>query len=117
MLADGKSVADAQTGVLAVAALQAGQESKPPSSSPAATTRKTLYVALVDAESSEALIKAGGSRDPHMRRIVWDVSKWIGREVRFEVVDRATTGWGHLNVDDFSVQNRGGGAGKARSGD
>jgi fructan beta-fructosidase len=39
-----------------------------------------------------------------MRRVIWDVSKWKGRSVRFQVVDHKTAGWGHLNADDFSVQ-------------
>ena len=65
---------------------------------------KTLYVALVDAGSRKVLAKSGGSRDHRMRRVVWDVSKWQGNTVQFEIVDRATGGWGHLNVDDFSVQ-------------
>ncbi len=63
-----------------------------------------LYVALVDAGSGEVLVRSGGKRDEKFRRVVWDVAAWQGREVRFQVVDRETGGWGHLNVDDFSVQ-------------
>lgn len=66
--------------------------------------KKDLYVALVDAESSHVLKQSGGSRDHQMRRVVWDVSAWKEQTVRFEVVDRITGGWGHLNVDDFSAQ-------------
>ena len=66
--------------------------------------KSDLYVALVDAESGEVLKKSGGKRDHRMRRVQWDVSKWKGRTVRFEVVDQSTGGWGHLNVDDFSAQ-------------
>ncbi len=65
---------------------------------------KDLFVALVDVDSGDVLMKSGGSRDPRMRRIKWDVSKWKGQTVRFEVIDRITGGWGHLNVDDFSVE-------------
>jgi len=63
-----------------------------------------LYVALIDEQSGDVLIKAGGSKDHRMRRIVWDVSKWKGRTVRFQIVDHLVSGWGHLNVDDISVQ-------------
>ncbi len=66
--------------------------------------KQDLFVGLVDADSGEVLIQSGGSRDPKMRRVEWDVSKWKGKTVRFEVVDRIKGGWGHLNVDDFSVQ-------------
>ena len=76
---------------------------------------KNLYVGLVDAASGEVLQKSGGSSDHRMRRVVWDVSKWRGRNVRFEVVDRFTGGWGHLNVDDFWTRGEvtAGGAKKA----
>ncbi|MDF1656184.1 MAG: sulfatase-like hydrolase/transferase [Verrucomicrobiales bacterium] len=63
-----------------------------------------LHVALVDAESEEVLRSSGGKNDHKMRRIVWDVSQWKGRSVRFRVVDQFTGGWGHLNVDDFSAK-------------
>ena len=63
-----------------------------------------LYVGLVDAKSGEVLVHSGGKRDHHLRRIIWDVAPWKGRNVRFQVVDRAPSGWGHLNVDDFSVK-------------
>lgn len=66
--------------------------------------QSNLYVALVDANSGEVLKKSGGKRDHRMRRVEWDVSKWKGRTVRFEVVDQSAGGWGHLNVDDFSAQ-------------
>ncbi len=103
VLADGKGVSDKQTGVLQspafvlegdrVAFLVAG-----------GYDAGKLYVGLIDTESSEVLIRNGGSRDHQMRRVVWDVSRWKGRKVHVQVVDRSTVGWGHLNVDDISVQ-------------
>ncbi|MDA8634481.1 sulfatase-like hydrolase/transferase [Verrucomicrobiales bacterium] len=65
---------------------------------------KDLYVALLDAKTGGVLKKTGGSRDHRMRRVEWNVAKWKGKAVRFEVVDQVTGGWGHLNVDDFSVE-------------
>ncbi len=65
---------------------------------------ESLYVGLVDADTGEILIRAGGSLDAQMRRVVWDVSKWQQRTLRLQVVDRSAGGWGHLNVDDFSLQ-------------
>ena len=41
-----------------------------------------------------------------MRREVWDVSKWKGRSIYLQLVDQSPGGWGHLNVDDISVQGR-----------
>ena len=102
VLDDGKSLADTQTGVLKSPTFKLSGN-KASFLVGGGYDEKTLYVALVDAISGEVLIKAGGGRDPHMRRVVWDVSKWSGSKVCFAVVDRSTGGWGHLNVDDFSV--------------
>ena len=64
----------------------------------------TSPVALIDADSNEVLVRGGGEHDTLMRRVIWDVAKWKNRRVRFQIVDHKTSGWGHLNVDDFSVQ-------------
>lgn len=103
VLADGESLSDSQTGVLQSPAFELSG-AKASFLVSGGYDDSDLFVALVDADSGEALIKAGGASDPRMRRIVWDISKWSGRKVRFEVVDRAEGSWGHLNVDDFSVQ-------------
>ena len=102
-LADGKSASDTQTGVLQspefilrgdrLAFLVSG-----------GFEAGKLYVGLVDADSGEVLIQEGGSKDHRMRRVIWDVSKWKGRQVHLRVVDDKTAGWGHLNVDDISVE-------------
>jgi non-lysosomal glucosylceramidase len=31
----------------------------------------------------------------------WDLSDLIGHQARIEIVDRATGGWGHINIDDI----------------
>ncbi len=63
-----------------------------------------LYVALCDAATGEALLKAGGPSGPQMKRIDWDVSPWKDRNAFLRVVDESTGGWGHLCFDDFSIQ-------------
>ena len=64
---------------------------------------KSLFVELVDAESGQQLLSAGGSGGPQMKRVVWDVESWIGQTVSLRVVDRKTASWGHLTFDDFST--------------
>ena len=103
VLGDGESLSDEQTGVLRSPIFKLKGE-KASFLVAGGYDEKDLFVALVDADSGDVLIKAGGARDHRMRRIVWDVSKWKGRNVRFEVVDQADTGWGHLNIDDFSAE-------------
>jgi microsomal dipeptidase-like Zn-dependent dipeptidase len=41
-----------------------------------------------------------------MRREWWDVRALAGRTVRIRIVDEASGGWGHINVDDFRFEAR-----------
>ncbi len=36
----------------------------------------------------------------------WDVSEFEGKEARIEILDRATGGWGHINVDHIVQSDR-----------
>ncbi|HWN93688.1 MAG TPA: glycoside hydrolase family 32 protein [Methylomirabilota bacterium] len=36
----------------------------------------------------------------------WDVSEFLGREAVIEIIDRATGGWGHINVDQIVQTDR-----------
>jgi hypothetical protein len=63
-------------------------------------------VGLIDAETKKVLLSAGGNRNSQMKRTIWDVSKLKGKTVYLQVVDRNTSGWGHLTFDDFSVKGK-----------
>ena len=43
--------------------------------------------------------KPGGSEQLHAAQ--WDVSELAGKQVVLQIVDDATGGWGHINVDDI----------------
>ncbi|MEP0765886.1 MAG: hypothetical protein HRF45_05000 [Fimbriimonadia bacterium] len=59
------------------------------------------YVVLVRASDGKALFRETGRNAEGMIRKYWDVSDYIGDDVYFLVVDTATGGWGHINVDDL----------------
>ena len=42
-------------------------------------------------------IQPGGSE--HLDGMEWDVSEFAGQGARIEIIDQATGGWGHINVD------------------
>ncbi len=67
------------------------------------------YVSLVRASDDQELIRQANTkfRDEKYNRYVWDASDFIDEIVYMKVVDRATGGWGHINVDDFQVYNKG----------
>jgi sucrose-6-phosphate hydrolase SacC (GH32 family) len=62
-----------------------------------------LYIALVDAETNEIVKKATGHNGETYRRVSWDASQFIGKELFIQVVDKHTGGWGHINLDDVNV--------------
>lgn len=53
-------------------------------------------VLLVDGREVRA---AAGQGDPHLRRVTWDVSEWVGQRARLRVEDRGGEPWGYLMID------------------
>lgn len=69
-----------------------------------------LYVALVRASDEKELMKETNkdfADSEAYSRVTWDASSYIGEEVYMKIVDKATGGWGHINVDDFRVKKEG----------
>ena len=62
-----------------------------------------LYLALVDAETNQILVKASGNNRHQFERKQLDISEFAGRRVYIEIVDRVGGPWGHLSVDDINV--------------
>ena len=48
--------------------------------------------------------QAGGSE--RLAQDGWDVGEWIGKTAVIQIVDLATGGWGHINVDQIVQSNR-----------
>mgnify|MGYP006293630653 CR=1 FL=1 len=42
-----------------------------------------------------------GRRSPEMQIALWDVSDYLGQSAEIEIVDRASTAWGHICADNF----------------
>ncbi|MFF6829506.1 GH32 C-terminal domain-containing protein [Streptomyces longwoodensis] len=61
-----------------------------------------LYVALTTLDGT-ILNKTTGTDDETYRRITWDARTHLGEQLRITAVDRATGGWGHINLDDIRV--------------
>jgi sucrose-6-phosphate hydrolase SacC (GH32 family) len=65
-----------------------------------------LYVALVRASDGAELFKVTATNYEEYQRKIWDASDYIGEELYIKIVDQATGGFGHINVDDFNVPVR-----------
>ncbi|CAM5336372.1 hypothetical protein SGLAM104S_08296 [Streptomyces glaucescens] len=61
-----------------------------------------LYAALTTLDGS-VLHKATGTDDEAYRRVTWDAREHLGKQLRITLVDKATGGWGHINLDDVRV--------------
>ena len=63
--------------------------------------RNSTYVALIRAGDGQELKRASGHNAEAMTPVLWEVSADRGAVVYLKIVDRATGGWGHINVDDI----------------
>lgn len=67
---------------------------------------ENLYVALHRASDGAELMRATNTAfadSERYSRVRWDATAYLGQELYLEVVDTATGGWGHLNVDAFDT--------------
>ena len=58
------------------------------------------YVALCSEDGKE-VERARGINNQVMQNAVWDLAPYVGRKMFIKIVDRSTTGWGHITADDF----------------
>jgi len=65
---------------------------------------RNTYIALCDLKSGKELLKASGVNGEAMQRVNWDVGRFKGRKLFLRIVDKSTSGWGHVTFDDFSAE-------------
>ena len=58
------------------------------------------YVALCKADGTEVQ-RARGVNDQLMQKARWDLTPYAGAGMFIKIVDKLTTGWGHITVDNF----------------
>jgi hypothetical protein len=58
-------------------------------------------VEILNAGSSQILFRATGPDNEKMRAVFVDLRPFLGAKIRLRLVDEATTGWGHVNFDEF----------------
>lgn len=59
-----------------------------------------VYVALCTADGNEVQF-ARGINNQEMQKAEWDLSTFAGKKMFIKVVDKSTTGWGHITADHF----------------
>jgi hypothetical protein len=58
-------------------------------------------VEIVNAASGSVIFTATGPDNERMKQVFADLRPFQGASIRIRVVDEATTGWGHVNFDEF----------------
>lgn len=53
----------------------------------------------------EVVLRATGAIQEELRPVHWDLAAWQGRTAHIEIVDQATGGWGHVNVDHIVLSD------------
>ena len=51
--------------------------------------------------SGRRVLYASGRNTESMQRITWNLNPYAGQRGQIRIVDEASGGWGHINVDDF----------------
>lgn len=58
-------------------------------------------VEIVNATNGHMLFRATGPDNETMRLVSFDLRPFVGAKIFVRLVDEATTGWGHVNFDEF----------------
>jgi hypothetical protein len=58
-------------------------------------------VEILNAASGQVLFRATGPDNEKMRAMYVDLRPFMGAKIQVRLVDEATTGWGHVNFDEF----------------
>lgn len=62
--------------------------------------RKTS-VEIVLADSNARIVRETGSNAEELRPVVLNLEKYKGKKIFIRLVDESSSGWGHVNFDDF----------------
>jgi len=65
----------------------------------------TTRAEVVRLDNGVVIARASGDDTEDMKRVAFDLTPHVGREVFIRLVDDDTRGWGHVNFDDFRLHD------------
>jgi putative membrane-bound dehydrogenase-like protein len=68
--------------------------------------QKVTRVELVEESTGNVIHTASGLDMENMRREVVDLRPYAGKQIFIRIVDEGTSGWGHVNFDDFVFHDK-----------
>ena len=66
----------------------------------------TTRAEVVRADNGVIIARASGDDVEDMKRVAFDLTTHLGKEVFIRLVDDDTRGWGHVNFDDFRLHDQ-----------
>ncbi len=66
-------------------------------------SKKTCINLLVN---DKTVLTATGKNSEELILTAWKVTKWKGKKAKIQIVDKATGGWGHINVDHIIMADK-----------
>ncbi len=67
---------------------------------------ETCVNLLVDGKPVRTACHDGSDGSEHLETRAWDVTELAGKQAVFEIVDKHTGGWGHVNVDQIVLTDK-----------
>lgn len=64
---------------------------------------ESTRVELLRKDTGNVFYKVSGNNDESMKQIVVDLRAHVGKEIQIRLVDGSSSGWGHLNFDQFRL--------------
>ena len=65
------------------------------------TSASKAVLFVKDGAGERAVYLAFGTETENLRRVVVDLTKYVGKDIFIRLTDRGSSGWEHLNFDDF----------------
>ena len=62
---------------------------------------KQVRAEVIDVAAKKVIFSTAGEESETLKRVAVDVSKLMGKEIQVRLVDDSSSGWGHINFDDF----------------
>ena len=66
-------------------------------------SRETTRLEIVRADDGHVVYRAAGENHEEMKPVVVDLSAHLGKEIFLRLIDDDSSGWGHINFDDFTL--------------
>lgn len=65
----------------------------------------TSRVELVSQADQKIIIRITGDETEELKRVAVDLTPFVGKEIFVRLIDESSTGWGHVNFDDFRLHD------------